>query len=210
MLETNEIKTGEETTVKAVGSYWAELGRFFLLAVIIIVPLRFLLAEPFIVSGCSMFPTFDHREYIIVDKVSYWFHKPNRGDVVVMRYPLDESQYFIKRIVGLPGDTVTMESGGVRIVNPANLAGFKLEETYLSNQVQTYGDPIPHVLKEGEYFVLGDNRTASNDSRVWGALPKKDIVGKAFLRLVPVDRLTLFTHSKFAKAAPAIESKFCK
>jgi signal peptidase I len=171
---------------QTVGSFVWELVRVFLLALIIIIPLRWLIAEPFIVSGSSMRPNFSDRQYLIVDKISYRFHLPQRGDVIVFKYPKDPSQYFIKRIIGLPGEKVRIDQGHVIITNAQHPDGFVLDESYLPNQNITYGTPETVTMGTQEYFVLGDNRLASSDSRVWGLLPYDNIVGKVWLRAFPI------------------------
>ncbi|MCC7469727.1 MAG: signal peptidase I [Bacteroidetes bacterium] len=163
-------------------SAW-ELVRFILVAIIVVLPIRILIAQPFIVSGSSMFPTFKDNQYLIVDQVSYKFENPKRGDVIVFRYPLDTSKFFIKRIIGLPNERVTIEQGHVSITN-AKGEEEELDEPYIESMSQ---DSMSIQLKGDEYFVLGDNRTASSDSRVWGVLPHDNIVGKALIRLLPID-----------------------
>lgn len=175
---TNTPKKGE--------SFW-ELIRFIIVAILIVVPIRLLIAQPFIVSGSSMFPTFKDHQYLIVDQITYRLEEPKRGDVVIFRFPLDTSKFFIKRLIGLPGETVIIDKGVVSIV-AADGTKTELEEPYLE---QIGGDSMSISLNENEYFVLGDNRTASSDSRVWGVLPKDNIVGRAFVRLLPVDTLGL-------------------
>ncbi len=169
-----------------IGSFFWDLFKIFLVALVIIIPFRIFVAEPFVVSGSSMVPNFHNRDYLIVDRLSYRSHAPQRGDVVVLKYPKDTSQYFIKRIIGLPGETVQFEGGHVVIINSSHPQGWILNEPYLQSQVETIGRRDPLTLREGEYYVLGDNRTASSDSRVWGVLPADDIVGRAWLRVFPV------------------------
>lgn len=141
-------------------SIW-EFIKFTVIAILIVVPIRLWIAQPFIVSGASMEPTFDNGDYLIVDELSYnLLHKPQKGEVIVFRYPLDPSKFFIKRIAGLPGET--MEINGRKI-----------------------------ILAENEYFVLGDNKSASSDSRIWGPVPENLIVGRTLIRLWPVTKLEL-------------------
>ncbi|MBI2096429.1 MAG: signal peptidase I [Candidatus Taylorbacteria bacterium] len=166
-----------------------ELVRFALIAIAIVVPIRLFVAQPFIVSGASMVPTFSHGEYLIVDEFSYRFEKPERGDVIIFSYPRDPSKYFIKRIIGLPGETLEIKGKNIIIKNKIHPKGFSLEEPYVESQ--TFGERI-YFLNEDEYFVLGDNRPASSDSRSWGPLPEKYIKGKPFLRLLPIQRITVF------------------
>jgi signal peptidase I len=163
-------------------SFFTEMIRFALITLAIVIPIRLFLAEPFIVSGASMEPTFDTGDYLLVDKLSYHFEGPKRGDVVIFRYPKDPSTYFIKRIVGLPGDTVRINDGKVTIVDAAHPEGFTLNQSFLSF---VSSDSGTYVIGNDEYFVMGDNRPASSDSRTWGELPAKNIVGRAMLRLFP-------------------------
>jgi signal peptidase I len=181
-----------ETPLAAIGSFIWELIKVLVLALIIIVPLRVFVAEPFIVSGTSMVPNFHNREYLIIDKVSYRVGEPQRGDVIVFKYPKNKSQYFIKRIIGLPGEKVEVTGGHVVIYNKENPTGKVLPEEYLPNQNITFNpfgrDEIMSLGSE-EYFVLGDNRQASSDSRSWGILPRHDFVGKAWFRVFPLTNL---------------------
>jgi signal peptidase I len=176
--------------------------KIVLIALVIIIPIRYFIFQPFVVSGSSMEPNFHDRQYLIIDELSYHLGEPKRGDVVVMRYPRDPSQYFIKRIIGLPNEKVQIDNGLVTIFNEANPQGVALKEDYLPNQGLSYPhDPVivggSKILNldSDEYFVMGDNRLASSDSRDWGALPEEDIIGKAFLRVLPLTELKLFTGS---------------
>jgi len=171
---------------------FTELLKFALIAVIIVVPVRLFVAQPFIVSGASMEPTFDHGEYLIVDELTYRFDGPTRGDVVIFKYPKDPTQYFIKRIIGLPNETVNITAGGVSVTRPGGEA-VALNETYVVNEGN--GGNLTVMLKEDEYFVMGDNRPESSDSRVWGILPKENIVGRALVRLLPIQSATLLPGS---------------
>jgi len=162
---------------------------YIITALIIVVPIRAFIAQPFVVNGASMDTTFKDGEYLIVDEISYRFEKPERGDVVVFRYPLDPKKYFIKRIIGLPGETVKVSGEIITIANTENPNGFVISEPYTHSQ--TIGN-ISTTLRNGEYFVMGDNRVVSLDSRSWGALPEKDIIGKPFIRLLPLSRIDLF------------------
>jgi signal peptidase I len=187
LLEDNEQGELTEQDLKpSVGSFLWELARVVIIAFIIMLGFRFFLAEPFIVSGSSMVPTFENREYLVVYKAGYRLHEPERGDVVVFKYPRDPDQYFIKRVIGLPGEKVKLENGRVKIFNAAHPEGAVLMEPYLPANTQTLGREEPVTLGPDEYYVLGDNRGASSDSRVWGVLPKSNLVGRAWLRVFPV------------------------
>jgi len=160
-----------------------EIVKFFALAAIIVLPIRAFVAQPFIVSGGSMDPTFASGQYLIVDELSYRLGKPERGDVVVLKYPRDTSKFFIKRIIGMPNETVDIKDGIITIKTDTNPAGFILKEPYV--EFKKYDD-ITKKLGEKEYFVMGDNRAKSSDSRAWGSVPEKLVIGKAFLRLLPI------------------------
>lgn len=160
-----------------------EIFKFAILALVIVVPFRLWIAQPFIVSGASMSPTFETGQYLIIDQVSYRFDEPTRGDVVIFKYPNDPSKFFIKRVIGLPGEVVSLKNGVVTITDPETEASFVLDEPYLV--APTTDDFLTITLSTSEFFVMGDNRPASSDSRVWGPVPRKNIVGKAFLRLLP-------------------------
>lgn len=168
--------------MNVLGTAFREIFTFVVLAIVIVVPIRFFVAQPFVVEGESMHPTFESGDYLIVDQLSYRLGDPERGDVVVFRYPNDESVFYIKRIIGLPGETVHIEQGNTRItkVDGSELA---LDEEYVVTEDATY--TLSRSLGSGEYFVMGDNRPKSSDSRSWGALPERDIMGRAYIRLMP-------------------------
>ncbi|HEY4496222.1 MAG TPA: signal peptidase I [Candidatus Paceibacterota bacterium] len=168
--------------------FWRETVKFTVIALAIVIPFRYLIAQPFIVSGESMVPTFANGEYLIVDELTYRFvHNPKRGDVVIFKYPYDRSKYFIKRIIGLPGETVTLHAGQVSVKTASST--IVLRESYISNITN---DELTVELKDNKYFVMGDNRPESSDSRIWGPLDKQFITGRAFARLLPINRLNIF------------------
>jgi len=188
-LEQNKNQNLKESSAfGAIGAFIFDLVKILLIALVIIVPLRMFIAEPFVVSGSSMLPNYHNRDYLIIDRLSYRNTEVRRGDSIVMKYPKDMSQYFIKRIIGLPGEKIGFEDGKVHIINSEYPEGFVLSESYLPEHIKTFGKPGPITLGSEEYYVLGDNRTASSDSRVWGVLPKDDIIGKVWLRVFPVSR----------------------
>ncbi len=170
---------------QAPSTFFSELFRFALITLFIVLPIRIYIAQPFIVSGSSMDPTFENGEYLIVDELSYRLDEPERGDVIIFRYPKDTTKFFIKRIIGLPTETVIVNGKSVIIKNEMNPEGLELDESYLTHE--TYSNTRV-VLDDDEYFVMGDNRPASSDSRIWGPLSRDLIVGRAFLRLLPVGR----------------------
>jgi signal peptidase I len=172
-------------------AFW-ELVRFALIALIIVIPIRLFVAEPFIVSGSSMVPTFKNGDYLIVDKISYELGTPGRDDVVVFRYPGDTTKFFIKRIIGLPGETVDIKGNDVTITNVAHPNGFKLDQPFVQNIAN---NDTHFVLTGDQYFVMGDNRPESSDSRYWGAVSRNLLVGKVFFRLLPVTNIDMWPGS---------------
>jgi signal peptidase I len=166
-----------------------EVLQFLLIAAFIVLPVRLFIAQPFVVNGASMEPTFDTGQYLIVDQLSYRFESPKRGDVIVFKYPYDTSKYFIKRIIGLPGETVSITDGIVTIKNDANPQGFSPSEPYAE---ESHDNLDPVTLTDQQYFVMGDNRTGSFDSRSWGPLDKKYIDGRPFVRLFPLQTMSIF------------------
>lgn len=161
---------------------------FALLVLIIVLPIRLFIAKPFIVSGASMFPTFNTWHYLIIDQLSYKLAPPQRGDVIVFRFPQNPSRFFIKRIIGLPNETVQLDGTTVTILNDEHPEGFTIDEPYVSAENEKEAE-LTMKLGDDEYFVLGDNRKASADSRYWGSLEFERIVGRAYLRLFPFNSL---------------------
>jgi signal peptidase I len=181
-----EQKSAAPETKKQEGLF-GEIFRFGVLALLIVLPIRIFVAQPFIVSGASMEDTFHSGEYLIVDQLSYRFDDPERGDVVIFKYPKDPSKYFIKRVIGVPGDTVRISGTTVTITNDEHPEGLELEEPYIDSMRENALSVTS--LNEGEYFVMGDNRDASSDSRIWGVLPRENIVGRAYVRLSPITKM---------------------
>ena len=163
---------------------------FTLIAFFAIVGVRLYITEPFVVDGASMDPTFASGQYLIVDKVSYDFEKPARGDVIIFKYPADVNLDFIKRVIGLPGETVRIRNGIVTISNGSSTP-FTLTETYVQNDHKAY-DSITTTLGPAEYFVMGDNRAQSSDSRRWGPVPSNLIIGRPIARLFPPAVFSIF------------------
>ena len=173
-------------------SFFSEFLKFVFLAVVVVLPIRIFIAQPFIVSGSSMNPTFENGEYLIIDEISYRFNEPERGDVIVFKFPQDKSKFFIKRIVGLPDETVEIVNGQIEITNLENPEGLIIEEEYV---LEKSLDDGMYALESDEYFVMGDNRKNSLDSRSWGPLPEEFIRGRAILRLLPVEKIGTFPGS---------------
>jgi len=176
--------------IKKFLSFAWELFKIAVFAFIIVAPIRYFLFQPFIVSGASMAPNFATGDYLIIDEVSYRFSEPQRGDVIVFNAGFIKGyagQRFVKRVIGLPGETVDIANGQVQIIKDNKT--ITLDEKYLPTDLKTYGD-VNTILKPDEYFVLGDNRQYSYDSRMWGIVPRIDIIGKASLRLLPITSLS--------------------
>ncbi len=166
-----------------------ELIKYAVIAAIIVVPFRIFIAQPYIVEGSSMVPTFQNGDYLIVDQISSRFEKPERGAVIIMRYPKDPSKFFIKRLIGFPGETVHIKSGKVYIQTSTSTSEFLLDEPYVKF---AKGDNFEMKLENDQYFVMGDNRAGSSDSRAWGPLPGENIVGRPLVRLLPIKSLDLW------------------
>lgn len=167
---------------KSSSNFWKELAKLTFISILIVVPFRLFIAQPFIVDGASMDPTFETGDYLIVDELTYRFRTPERGSVLIFKYPIDPSKSFIKRIIGLPGETISFLNGQITIINLEHPNGFILEEPYIKSVRKETAD---YILGTGEYFVLGDNRPLSADSRIWGPVPEKNIIGRPIFRLFP-------------------------
>jgi len=160
---------------------WEYLETLIIIVAVVLV-VRTYLIQPFLVSGASMEPNFSDGNYLIINELSYRLHDPSRGDVIVFRAPTNDRTFFIKRIIGLPEEEVVVKNGKVEI------NGFVLEESYLPNDLFTRSD-LRVVLGEEEYFVMGDNRSESYDSRSWGPLSRDKIIGVARIRLWPIGQV---------------------
>lgn len=196
------VESSEE--IYGVGSFLWEVIKVFFWALVIIIPVRVFLFQPFFVQGASMEPNFENGDYLIINELGYKqsdlniagvhifsvnsFKDLSRYDVAVFRYPVNPQQFFIKRVIGLPGERIKVEDGKVTIYNTQNPDGFVLDEDkYLAPNLFTTGN-LDIKLNQDQYFVLGDNRKASYDSRMWGAVPKGDIIGKVLIRAWPVSK----------------------
>lgn len=202
MEEFND-KIEKEEVYQGVGGFFLEIVKIFILAIVVIVPIRVFLFQPFFVQGASMEPTFEDGQYLIVNELGYKetdlkffkvdsFKELKRGDVIVFRYPHNPSQFFIKRIIGLPGERIKIDKGVAYIYNEEHPEGLKLDETYLPSGLTTKGEN-DYQIRDDEYFVMGDNRNHSSDSRVWGPIKTSHVVGKVFLRAWPINKMNVFT-----------------
>lgn len=172
-----------------------EILKIVVIALVIVIPIRYFLFQPFFVDGVSMAPNYSHGDYLIVDEVTYRIKEPQRGEVIIFRSPIDPGQRYIKRIIGLPGETVEVFDGIISITNTSGKTILD-ESEYFLNPIYT-GTNITISLNEDEYFVLGDNRSMSYDSRRWGVLPKDNIIGRTWLRLLPIKSFSKFSTPKY-------------
>ncbi|MCK4539702.1 signal peptidase I [Candidatus Parcubacteria bacterium] len=180
-------------------SFVFELIKIVVISLVIIIPIRYFLIQPFYVKGASMEPNFHDHEYLIIDEITYRFNEPVRGDIIVFRYPRNPQEFFIKRLIGLPDEKVQILDGNVTIFNSENPEGVILDEYYLSEDMKTYGLSEEKVeLEEDEYFVLGDNRNSSKDSRSFGPVNESYITGRVILRGWPFNRIELFKAPEYS------------
>ena len=189
-----EEESPEDGWFKASIDFIIETVKIVVLAAVIILPIRYFLIQPFYVKGASMEPNFHDKEYLMINEIGYRFSEPARGEVVVFRYPRDPKQFFIKRVIGIPGDTVEVRDGGVFLDIESTGNFIKLDETYLADETITKpkGELEGEPLAENEYFLLGDNREHSLDSRNFGAVNDSLIVGKVWFRGWPIDKIEVF------------------
>lgn len=189
-----------ESKEKENGGFWgflAELAKVVVISLAIVLPVRYFLIQPFYVKGASMEPSFYDHEYLIINEIGYRLGEPGRGDIVVFRYPRQPDQFFIKRIIGLPGERVAIDNGQVIIYNQDNRDGKVLDESvYLLSNEQTIGS-VDITLNEDEFYVLGDNREHSLDSRSFGPVSRKNIIGRTWIRGWPIDRAKKFGRPEY-------------
>jgi signal peptidase I len=184
--------------LREAADFSLEIIKIIIISLAIIIPVRYFLIQPFYVKGASMEPNFYNHEYLIIDEISYRFNLPARGDIVVFRPPHDKTgDFFIKRIIGLPQERIVIKNGKIKIYNQDYPDGIILDESlYLDLGLSTFGE-INQTLGSDEYFVLGDNRSASLDSRTFGPVKRESIVGKVWLRGWPFARITLFKSTPY-------------
>lgn len=169
-------------------SFVWETVKVIVISLLIIIPVRYFLIQPFYVQGASMEPNFFDKEYLIIDEISYRFSEPARGDIIVFRYPRDPKQFFIKRIIGLPGEQLEINNNVITVYNDEHPDGIVVDETaYLPDTSKTNAN-LRVSLNEDEYYVLGDNRTSSLDSRGFGPIRIQSIIGRVWLRGWPITR----------------------
>jgi len=166
--------------------FW-DIAKIVIISLAIIVPIRYFIIQPFFVRGASMHPAFESGDYLVINEIGYRISDPKRGDVIVFRPPGNSSQFYIKRIVGLPGEVVKVEDGKVWVGETEATLGV-LHERYIEGRTPGKANV---QLGEDEYFVLGDNRNASSDSRNWGALKAGRIIGRAWIKAWPPGEFTV-------------------
>lgn len=199
LLENTPLETERQTqhkTLEAVGIFFLEIVKIVVLAGLTIGLVRYFLFKPFYVKGQSMESTYFEHEYLIVDELTYRLREPKRGEVVVFSAPTQPGDYYLKRIIGLPGEQVKIDDNKVIVYNEANPQGVLLDESYLDNLTTTNGS-VYVTLGENEYFVLGDNREESFDSRRFGPIKKDTIIGRTWLRGYPFTRVGLLESHQF-------------
>ncbi len=185
-----EILPTDTSLFKEAFIFLWEIIKVVVISLIIILPIRYFIIQPFYVKGASMEPNFYDKEYLIINEISYYFSPPKRGEVVVFKYPNKTKEYFIKRVIGLPGEKIEVKDGKVIIYNSSNSEGMILDEDYLSPWQQTNTPQIVQ-LDDDEYFLLGDNRLSSLDSRAFGAVEREYLIGKVLFRGWPPKRIGL-------------------
>ena len=176
--------------------FFADIFETIIVALAVFLLVYFFLIQPHRVQGDSMLPNFKHGELILTDKISFRIREPQIGDVIVFRAPQDSGKDFIKRIVGLPSETIELSRGQI-LVN-----GNAITESYLGTNSQTLSgaflkEGTKVTIGDGEYFVLGDNRNHSSDSREWGTIKKSEIVGRAFIIYWPPPSFALVPQIQF-------------
>ncbi|NQU78055.1 signal peptidase I [Candidatus Falkowbacteria bacterium] len=196
-----DLEEGQASNVNerkgGVLAFFVELVKVVAISLAIVLPVRYFLIQPFYVKGASMEPSFYDHEYLIIDEITYRLGEPERGDIIVFKYPRKPDQYFIKRIVGLPGERVVVGEGKVIIYNRKNREGKVLNESDYLLSTESFRGSADVTLKNDEYFVLGDNRNSSLDSRSFGPVPEENIIGRTWLRGWPLDRVKKFDSPEY-------------
>jgi signal peptidase I len=176
--------------MRAFFNFIFETLKIVIISLLIVLPIRYFLFQPFLVVGQSMAPTFSTGDYLIVDQISYRLREPQRGEVIVFKYPQNPSQRYIKRIIALPGETVEIKKDKLHIFDKE---GKEIKDGFIDLSSFSFAPGEGKwVLRDNEYFVLGDNRPFSFDSRRWGPLPKENIIGRVVLRIWPFSAFAYF------------------
>lgn len=185
-----DFEQGDSTTEPTFKDKILQFIEFVVVVGAILMIVRFLIAEPHRVDGNSMVPNFHTGDYILTNKLATRLSTPARGNVIILTDPLDSSKVFIKRVIGLPGEMIMIQNGQVLINDQV------LPEPYLPRELKTPGgsflkESMPFQIPKDHYFVIGDNRLGSSDSREWGPLKKELIIGQALIRYWPVNKFTI-------------------
>lgn len=201
----DKINPGGQSRSSSFFSFLWDLLKTFIVVMLVAFAIRYFVIQPFVVDGDSMLPNFINNEYLIAEKISYDFQVPRRGDIVIFRYPKNPQIIYIKRVIGLPGEVVEIKENKVFIAPSPNDQLRALTEDYLSSSVKTEAliseaeEKSPKVvLANNEFFVMGDNREHSSDSREWGVLPKANIIGRVWITVTPLDRFKLWGHISYS------------
>lgn len=192
--------------LKGLVAFW-DIAKTLILVVAIAFLIRFYLVQPFYVEGQSMEPNFNNSEYLLIDEITYQFRDPKRGEVIVFKPPISTYQNYIKRIIGLPGETIVFKNGDVFLKPDDQDELIKISEAYIPAETRTTTNNDEEIsIPEKEYFVMGDNRNQSSDSRIFGSVNKKNITGRAwfYIKMEPWKEIKFFgkkiTMPKIKKA----------
>ena len=196
---TQEDFTGGSSTqsmaLNAIGLFFLEVIKIVVLAAITVGIVRYFLFKPFYVKGESMVPNFQPSDYLIIDELSYRFRPPQRGEAIVFRAPMQvQKDYYLKRVIGLPGERIQVEDNKIIVFNEEYPKGVLVKEEYI---IEETPGSVSYVLGEDQYFVLGDNRDASYDSRRFGPIHKDTIVGRTWIRGWPIDTVEIFQPPQY-------------
>ncbi|MFH0853978.1 MAG: signal peptidase I [bacterium] len=172
-----------------------ELIKTIIISLAIILPIRYFVIQPFYVKGASMEPNFHDKDYLIINELKYRFNEPERGDIIIFKNPRNTKEFFIKRIIGLPNEKIKIYDGKIFLYNEEHIDGVLIEELYIPEEY-TKGNEILE-LRQNEFFVLGDNRNHSLDSRTFGPITKDSIIGKVWVRGWPLNKFSIFGEEKY-------------
>lgn len=189
-MDLKKIDLADKNSQKATFIFSGQVFKKLLILSIALLVVRYFFIQPFFVSGVSMENTFKNKDILLINKTTLYSGKFKRGDVVLFKYPKNPKEIYIKRIVAFPGEKIEIKNNIITIYNSDKPSGFVLKENYITQEVKTLGD-ISLELKDGEYFVLGDNREHSSDSRHWGPLNIEFILGRVFLRAYPLSKISI-------------------
>jgi len=196
--ETPQSDQPQKSFWKSFFSFSLEILKTVIISLAIILPVRYFVIQPFMVDGASMEPNFHDKQYLVINEISYRFNDPSRGEVIVFKNPENTREYYIKRVIGLPGEIIKIESGKIYIKKIGQNNFIQIDEIdYLPEDINTSGNIRDLELKDNEFFVLGDNRKNSKDSRILGPIDRELITGKVWLRGFPFKEATIFNFSEY-------------